>query len=155
MTVALSDPKTMPPPTGYSQIAEVTRGKIVLIAGQVAHDTAENLVGENDFAAQAEQVFKNVDAAVKAAGGTFHDIVKINNYCVASVASPSTLYRGAAHQHLRLRQPPGEAGLAVRNRRDGGDRRVERVPIGSLLNGLARRHADEFRRWSNPPCVWR
>ena len=92
MTVALSSPKTMPPPTGYSQIAEVTRGKIVLIAGQVAHDTAGNLVGENDFAAQAEQVFKNVDAAVKAAGGTFHDIVKINNYCVASVdtAAPPT-----------------------------------------------------------------
>jgi enamine deaminase RidA (YjgF/YER057c/UK114 family) len=30
-------------------------------------------------------VFKNLDAAVRAAGGTFHDIVKINNYCVASV----------------------------------------------------------------------
>ena len=41
MTVTLSSPKTMPPPTGYSQIAEVTKGKIVLIAGQVAHDTAE------------------------------------------------------------------------------------------------------------------
>jgi len=59
MTVALSSPKTLPPPTGYSQIAEVTKGKIVLIAGQVAHDAAGNLVGENDFAAQVEQVFKN------------------------------------------------------------------------------------------------
>ena len=36
MTVTLSSPKTMPPPTSYSQIAQVTRGKIVLIAGQVA-----------------------------------------------------------------------------------------------------------------------
>jgi enamine deaminase RidA (YjgF/YER057c/UK114 family) len=79
MTVTLSSPKTMPPPTGYSQIAEVKSGKIVLIAGQVAHDTAGNLVGENDFAAQVEQVFKNLDAAVRAAGGTFHTIVKINN----------------------------------------------------------------------------
>jgi 2-iminobutanoate/2-iminopropanoate deaminase len=79
MTVTLSSPKTMPPPTGYSQIAEVTSGKIVLIAGQVAHDTAGDLVGENDFAAQVEQVFKNLDAAVRAAGGTFHNIVKINN----------------------------------------------------------------------------
>ena len=85
MTVTLSSPKTMPPPTGYSQIAEVTKGKLVLIAGQVAHDTSGNLVGENDFGAQVEQVFKNLDAAVRAAGGTFKDIVKINNYCVASV----------------------------------------------------------------------
>ena len=80
MTVTLSSPKTMPPPTGYSQIAEVTKGKLVLIAGQVAHDADGNLVGENDFAAQVEQVFKNLDAAVRAAGGTFKDIVKINNY---------------------------------------------------------------------------
>ncbi|HEX9558213.1 MAG TPA: Rid family hydrolase, partial [Reyranella sp.] len=62
-------PKTMPPPTGYSQVAEVTSGKIVLIAGQVAHDPAGNLVGENDFAAQVEQVFKNLDAAVCAVAG--------------------------------------------------------------------------------------
>lgn len=70
---------------GYSQVAEVTKGKIVLIAGQVPHDANDKLVGEGDFAAQVEQVFKNVDAAVRAAGGTMKDIVKINNYAVASV----------------------------------------------------------------------
>lgn len=70
---------------GYSQVAEVTNGKIVLIAGQVPHDANDKLVGEGDFAAQVEQVFKNVDAAVRAAGGTMKDIVKINNYAVASV----------------------------------------------------------------------
>ena len=133
MTVTLSSPKTMPPPTGYSQIAEVTKGKLVLIAGQVAHDANGNLVGENDFGAQVEQVFKNLDAAVRAAGGTFKDIVKINNYCVASVdpaaladlprgPRPLRQHQGAARQHLRLREPPGAAGLAVRDRRDGGDR---------------------------------
>ena len=85
MTVTLSNPKTMPHRVGYSQIAEVTKGKLVLIAGQVPHDTGDKLVGEGDFAAQVEQVFRNVDAAVRAAGDTFKDVVKINNYCVASV----------------------------------------------------------------------
>ncbi|GEP60873.1 RidA family protein [Reyranella soli] len=79
MTVKFSDPKTMPHRVGYSQVAEVTKGKIVLIAGQVPHDTDDKLVGEGDFAAQVEQVFKNVDAAVRAAGGTMKDVVKINN----------------------------------------------------------------------------
>ena len=113
MTVTLSNPKTMPPPTGYSQIAEVTKGKLVLIAGQVPHDADDKLVGEGDFDAQVEQVFKNLDAAVRAAGGTFKDVVKINNYCVASVdpeqladlprgARPLRQHRGAAGQHLRL-----------------------------------------------------
>lgn len=107
MTVTFSNPKTMPPPTGYSQVAEVTKGKIVLIAGQVAHDAAGNLVGENDFAAQVEQVFKNLDAAVKAAGGTFKDIVKINNYCVASVdANQMTAYRAVRDRYVNTAAPP-------------------------------------------------
>lgn len=107
MTVHLSSPKTMPPPTGYSQIAEVTKGKIVLIAGQVAHDTAGNLVGENNFAAQVEQVFKNLDAAVHAAGGTFHDIVKINNYCVASVATAEiAAFREVRDRYVNTAAPP-------------------------------------------------
>jgi 2-iminobutanoate/2-iminopropanoate deaminase len=85
MTVTFSNPATMPRRTGYSQIAEVTKGKLVLIAGQVPHNTDDKLVGENDFAAQVEQVFKNLDAALMAAGGSFRNLVKINNYCVASV----------------------------------------------------------------------
>ena len=107
MTVTLSSPKTMPPPTGYSQVAEVTSGKIVLIAGQVAHDPAGNLVGENDFAAQVEQVFKNLDAAVRAAGGTFHDIVKINNYCVTSVdPAEFTAFRAVRDRYVNTAAPP-------------------------------------------------
>ena len=107
MTVALSSPKTMPPPTGYSQIAEVTSGKIVLIAGQVAHDTEGNIVGEGDFAAQVEQVFKNVDAAVRAAGGTFRNIVKINNYCVASVdPAEFAAFRTVRDRYVNTASPP-------------------------------------------------
>lgn len=107
MTVTLSNPKTMPPPTGYSQVAEVTSGKIVLIAGQVAHDTNGNLVGENDFAAQVEQVFKNLDAAVRAAGGTFRNIVKINNYCVASVdPEQMATYRTIRDRYVNTAAPP-------------------------------------------------
>ncbi|MBM3649335.1 MAG: RidA family protein [Alphaproteobacteria bacterium] len=107
MTVTLSNPKTLPPPTGYSQIAEVTKGKIVLIAGQVAHDVAGNLVGANDFGAQVEQVFKNLDAAVRAAGGSFKDIVKINNYCVASVdAAEIATYREVRDRYFDMAAPP-------------------------------------------------
>jgi len=107
VTVTLSSPKTMPPPTGYSQIAEVTKGKIVLIAGQVAHDADGNLVGENDFPAQVEQVFKNLNAAVHAAGGTFRNIVKINNYCVASV-DPAELaaFRAVRDRYVDVSAPP-------------------------------------------------
>jgi enamine deaminase RidA (YjgF/YER057c/UK114 family) len=107
MTVKFSDPKTMPHRTGYSQVAEVTSGKLVLIAGQVPHDTDDKLVGEGNFAAQVEQVFKNVDAAVRAAGGSMKDLAKINNYVVASV-TPEQIraFREVRDRYVNTAAPP-------------------------------------------------
>jgi enamine deaminase RidA (YjgF/YER057c/UK114 family) len=82
----LFNPDTMAKPTaGYSQVAEVTDGKIVYIAGQVAQDRAGNLVGKGDFRAQVQQTFENLKAAVQSAGGQFNNIVKLNYYCAESV----------------------------------------------------------------------
>lgn len=73
------------PAAGYSHVAEVTGGKLVYIAGQVAMDEKGQLVGKDDFRAQVEQVFKNIDTAVKAAGGDFHSVIKLNYFCAESV----------------------------------------------------------------------
>ena len=78
-------PATLPPPTGYSHVAKVSKGTLVYIAGQVSSDASGKLVGEGDFAAQAERVFANVKLAVEAAGATMADIVKMNTYIVAAV----------------------------------------------------------------------
>jgi enamine deaminase RidA (YjgF/YER057c/UK114 family) len=78
-------PPTLPPPTGYSQVAKVNKGTLVYIAGQVSSDASGKLVGEGDFEAQAERVFANVKLAVEAAGAGMADIVKMNTYIVASV----------------------------------------------------------------------
>lgn len=84
--VRLYDPEKLPPSNGFSQVAEVTRGKVVYIAGQVPMNAAGGLVGPGDFRAQVEQVFANLDTAVRAAGGTFANVVKLNYFCVASAA---------------------------------------------------------------------
>jgi 2-iminobutanoate/2-iminopropanoate deaminase len=107
MTVTFSNPKTMPNRAGYSQVCEVTKGKLVLVAGQVPHDTQDRLVGENDFAAQVEQVFRNLDAALKAAGGGWHNLVKINNYCVASVTQEQrTAFGKVRDRYVNTAAPP-------------------------------------------------
>jgi 2-iminobutanoate/2-iminopropanoate deaminase len=104
--VKLSVPPTLPQ-RGYSQIAEITSGKLVLIAGQVPHDVNDRLVGAGDFAAQVEQVFRNADAAVRAAGGTFHNIVKINNYCHISVSQElRNGYRAIRDRYINTAAPP-------------------------------------------------
>ena len=85
MSKEIFSPATLPPPTGYSHVAKVSKGTLVYIAGQVSSDASGKLVGEGDFEAQAERVFANVKLAVEAAGAGIADIVKMNTYIVASV----------------------------------------------------------------------
>jgi enamine deaminase RidA (YjgF/YER057c/UK114 family) len=109
------NPDTMAKPVaGYSQVAEVTGGKVVYIAGQVAMDASGNLVGKEDFRAQAEQVFKNLDAAVRAAGGNFHDVIKLNYYCEASV-DPALIpqVREVRDKYVNTQNPPTSTFVVV------------------------------------------
>jgi enamine deaminase RidA (YjgF/YER057c/UK114 family) len=111
----LSNPHTMAKPAaGYSHVAEVTGGKLVYIAGQVALDGSGNIVGKDDFRAQAEQVFKNLDAAVRAAGGTFHDVIKLNIYCAAAV-DPSLIpqFREVRDKYVSTQNPPTSTFVVV------------------------------------------
>ena len=51
------NPETVHPPFGYSHVVEVTAGRPVYIAGQVALDPTGTLVGADDIRAQTRQVF--------------------------------------------------------------------------------------------------
>jgi enamine deaminase RidA (YjgF/YER057c/UK114 family) len=63
------------PPEPYCQV--VKAGSLVFIAGQVALDENWQVVGVGDALAQAEQVWRNLERAAVAAGGSVSDIVKI------------------------------------------------------------------------------
>ncbi len=110
------NPESMAKPTaGYSQVAEVHDGKIVYIAGQVALDKAGNLVGKDDFRAQAQQVFENLKAAVEAAGGDFHNVIKLNYYCAESV-DPEQLpvVREIRDKYVNTANPPTSTFVVVK-----------------------------------------
>jgi 2-iminobutanoate/2-iminopropanoate deaminase len=111
----LFNPETMAKPVaGYSQVAEVTGGKLVYIAGQVALDKSGTLVGKDDFPAQVEQVFKNLKAAVEAAGGDFKDVIKLNFYCSESV-DPALIpqVRGIRDKYVNTQNPPASTFVVV------------------------------------------
>ena len=74
------NPPELPPPPGYTQLVEVVGGRTLDIAGQVALDADGKLVGPGDLAAQTEQVFRNLDLAVRARGGGISDVVKLTTY---------------------------------------------------------------------------
>ena len=71
------NPPELGKPPGYSQVVDVRAGRIIFIAGQTALDEAGELVGKSNFAAQAEQVFKNLGAALRSVGCTAANLVKM------------------------------------------------------------------------------
>lgn len=71
------NPSELDRPPGFSQIVEVLPARLFFISGQTALDRDGNLVGKNDFAAQAEQVFRNLGVALRSVGCTAANLVKL------------------------------------------------------------------------------
>jgi len=79
--VKRTNPPALSKPTGYTHVVEVTGpSKTIYIAGQIAFDKDGTVVGAGDMKAQAEQVFKNLQAALASAGAKFSDVVKMNTF---------------------------------------------------------------------------
>lgn len=113
-SVRFSNPPDLPPPLGYSHIAEVRRGRVLYVAGQTPVDATGALVGKDDFAAQVRQVFSNLKRAVEACGGTFADIVKLNYFCRDSVpAAALPLVREVRDEFVNTRSPPASTFVVV------------------------------------------
>ena len=107
-------PKTLIPPAGYSHIAKVNRGTIVYLAGQVSNDASGRLIGEGNFEAQVEQVFRNLKIAVEAAGGTMANIVKLNIYLVAAVGQAEVpKLRAIRNRYVNVENPPASTLVVV------------------------------------------
>ncbi len=62
------NPKGLVTPTGYTHVVVAPDGRTVYIAGQVAFGSTGKVVGEGDFAAQAEPVFRNLELALAILG---------------------------------------------------------------------------------------
>ena len=60
----------------------VNAGRLVYVAGQVGVDTAGELVGPGDAAAQTRQVLQNIGGVLEAAGAGFSNVVEFTTYVV-------------------------------------------------------------------------
>jgi enamine deaminase RidA (YjgF/YER057c/UK114 family) len=103
-TISFSNPAALAPPAGYSHVAEIRGGRLIVIAGQVAQDVQGNIVGIGDLAAQAEQVFDNLRTALAAVGCTPANIAKLTVFVrdMAAVAA----YRPARDRFFAGVTPP-------------------------------------------------
>jgi enamine deaminase RidA (YjgF/YER057c/UK114 family) len=106
------DPPGLSRPMGYSHVVVVPQGRTVYLSGQVPVDKEGKLVGKGDFAAQAEQVFANIDTALKAAHASFADVVKLTFY-VTDVTQVAAL-RTVRDKYVDKAHPPANTLVEVR-----------------------------------------
>jgi len=99
-------------PTGYTHVVEVTAGRPVYIAGQVALDPTGAIVGPGDIRAQARQVFDNLRTALQAVGAGFEQVVKLTYYLVDATQLP--VVREVRDQYVNTQQPPASTAVEIR-----------------------------------------
>jgi enamine deaminase RidA (YjgF/YER057c/UK114 family) len=105
------NPPELGTPPGYSQVVEVSATRIIFIAGQTALDQDGNLIGKNDFAVQAEQVFCNLSFALQASGCTAANLVKLTVFLtdMDNLAS----YREARNRFFASVTPPAAPAVTL------------------------------------------
>ncbi|MGE3302689.1 MAG: RidA family protein [Hyphomonadaceae bacterium] len=100
MAVEIQNPPTLVKPTMYAQMAIVSAGRQLHIAGQVSVDAEGRIVGPGDIAAQAEQVYANVAAALAAAGVDFTRVFRMGTYIVAHTPEKSAAVRAVRRKYM-------------------------------------------------------
>lgn len=105
------NPPELGSPPGYSQIIEVQAGRMTFIAGQTALDRDGALVGKNDFAAQAAQVFRNLGAALQSVGCTASNLVKLTVFL--RNMDDLAAYREARNRFFATVTPPAAPAVTL------------------------------------------
>ena len=96
--VTLINPPSLPTVPGYSQVATVSTGDLVFVAGQVSLDASGAVVGIGDFGLQAAQTFQNLLSALEAAGCTATNLVKLTTFVTEMSQLPT--FRSVRDRYL-------------------------------------------------------
>jgi enamine deaminase RidA (YjgF/YER057c/UK114 family) len=105
------NPLELGPPPGYSQVVDVRAGRIIFVAGQTALDRDGELVGRGDFAAQADQVFRNLGVALQSVGCGAGDLVKLTVFLRDMGHLP--IYREARNRFFATVTPPAAPAVTL------------------------------------------
>jgi enamine deaminase RidA (YjgF/YER057c/UK114 family) len=82
-TVQHINPDTLSKNPAFTNVVVVSgAARTIYIGGQDAVDASGNIVGIGDIGAQTEQVLKNIQAALTAAGAGLEHVIKWNLYVV-------------------------------------------------------------------------
>lgn len=82
MSVEAVETGELAPPNGHFSQATVApaSGRLVFVSGMTARAPDGRVVGVGDVREQTRQVCRNLEAAMRAAGGTLADVVRLDVY---------------------------------------------------------------------------
>ena len=100
-------PEGVAPGNGYSHVVLGT-GRFVAVSGQCAFAEDGTVVGVDDPAAQARQVFANLRRCLAAAGASFDDVIKLT-YFVTDIAHLPAVRAARDEVIDPVRQPSSSA----------------------------------------------
>jgi 2-iminobutanoate/2-iminopropanoate deaminase len=106
MAITHVNPSDLPTPIGPFSYA-VVDGDTVYVSGAVGTDENWKIVGD-DVASQTQRAFENVEKALKGAGCSLRDTIKMNMYLVKAAD-----YKAMNEVRKRMFQPPYPASTVV------------------------------------------
>ncbi|HWM40380.1 MAG TPA: RidA family protein [Streptomyces sp.] len=106
----IQTPAGLAPGYGYSHVVW-GEGRFVAISGQMALNEHGEVVGVNDPAAQARQVFANVRRCLNEAGATFDNVVKFTFFVTDMRIMPAV--REARDACINPERPPASTAVQV------------------------------------------
>jgi enamine deaminase RidA (YjgF/YER057c/UK114 family) len=113
MATHFINPPALGPTKGWTHVVASTGGRTIYVSGQVGVDERGRVAGSGDLKAQTEQAFANIDTALKAAGVTFADMVKMNIYVVGLKPEHVPVIREVRARYVNLANPPASTLVGV------------------------------------------
>jgi enamine deaminase RidA (YjgF/YER057c/UK114 family) len=106
-------PKGLAINPAYSHVAIASGARTIYIAGQVSIDEKGAVVGAGDLAAQTQQVMRNLERCLAAAGATFQHVVKITTYVVDYTPDKRAVIAKERTPFFADRPPPASTLVGV------------------------------------------
>ena len=99
---------------GFSQIVTSRGGKTIFLSGQVGWNEQQEIVGPNDLRTQTWQTLRNIETAIKIAGGALTDIVSMRIYIVEEKIEESHHIEAGLKEFFPPEHAPATTWIGVR-----------------------------------------
>ena len=110
---------------GIADSTRVTAGDLVLISGQVSFESDGSV--PTDFARAVELTFGEVERALRAAGATYEDLVRVNVYVTDLDQEKLAIYRETRDAIVKVAGPVASSLIGVHSLYNGATIEIDAV----------------------------